>query len=420
VRSAKAEQSTTAPTETLADQCERRAGQSYLERLGVLYMDEIRLTIVMELFMREMSPRQFFETIGGTSYDSVRRHFLRLVESGWLRRVRTVSTAGRGRPEALYRSTEQAVIDTETWRTIPVSIRDAFTVMLLEEMGSRLGEALEGGTAEARADGVSAFKILEVDELAWCRASDAIERCFQALGQEQIDAKIRLETSKERPLLMIVNLGAFEAPGPHVPIKLALPKVATPTPPGRWPHRIGKVFADRLDLAIIDELNRASRTPAELQRTLGGTSTQGFLRRCRRLAKLGWVVNVETRSGGALYGARIYEFRAAFPSVSKQEIIAKIPAPLREGQNWDTFQRFLDTSVAAVDVGAFNSRSDRHLSMSPLLVDEIGWVQVSQVLRRFEKTLLGIEADLTKSRWKSRRFPAAFLFSNFESPLREN
>jgi DNA-binding PadR family transcriptional regulator/DNA-binding Lrp family transcriptional regulator len=405
--------------ETLGDQRNLCPGQSYLERLGIVYTDEIRLTIVEELHMREMGPRQFFETIGGTSYDSIRRHFLKLVESGWLRKVRTVAT-GRGRPEALYRSTEQAVIDTETWRTIPVSIRDAFTVMLLEDMGSRLGDALEGGTAEARADRVAAFTILEIDELAWCRAHDAIVRCFHTLEQEQIDAKIRLETSQERPLLVTVNLGAFEAPGPQVPARLALPKVAKRYPPTRWPDRIGQVFSDRLDLAIVEELNHTAMTPAQLHAKLGGTSPTGFLRRCKRLADLGWVTIVKTRTGGALRGAKVYEFRAASPSVSEEDIVERIPPALQEGRAWDAFERFLATSVKAVDAGAFNNRSNRHLTSSSLLVDEIGWTQVTRALRSFEEKLLGLEVDLAKRcRGEGARFPAAFLLSSFESPIRE-
>jgi DNA-binding HxlR family transcriptional regulator len=382
-------------------------------------MDEIRLTIVMELYMREMGPRQFFETIGGTSYSSIHRHFVKLVETGWLRKVRTAAPSGVGHPEVLYRSTEQAVIDTETWSTIPVSIRDAFTVMLLEEMAARLGEALEGGTAEARADRVATFKVLEIDELTWRKAQEAIERCFQTLKQEQIDAKIRLENSQEQPLLMIVNLGAFEASGPQVPARLALPKVAKLSPPEGCPYRMGKVFSDRLDLAIIDELNRASMTPAQLRATLGGTSAQGFLRRCTRLKEYGWVARVGTRTGGALRGAQVPEFRAASPSVSEQDIIQSIPGAIRKGQGWDAFEHFVAASVGAVDAGAFNSRFDRHLSMSPLLVDEIGWNQVTEALRRLEATLVGLEA-LTRHMNKSNMgFRAGFFLSAFQTPLRE-
>ncbi len=404
--------------ETLRGQRYLCAGQSYLERLGVVYMDELRLKIVEELHMREMGPRQFSETIGGASYDSIRRHFLKLVESGWLRKVRTVAT-GRGRPETLYRSTERAVIDTETWRTIPVSIRDAFTGMLLEDMTSRLGEALEGERVEARADRVAAFKILEMDELSWCKAHEAVEHCFQSLGQEQIDAKIRLEASQEQPLLMIVNLGAFEAPGPQVPARLALPKVAKLPPPARWPHRIGKVFSDQLDLAIVEELNHTAMTPAQLQAKLGGASPSGFLKRCKRLADLGWITVVKTRTGGALRGAKVYEFRAASPSVSEQDLIERIPAALQNGRDWDVFERFVSTSVGAVDAGSFNNRSDRHLTSSSLLVDEIGWTQVTKALRSFEVTL-GLEGDLARRRRvEGGRFPAAFLLSSFQFPLRE-
>jgi DNA-binding PadR family transcriptional regulator len=421
VRSAKAEQTPKKPAESLGNQRLLNAGQSYLERLGILYMEQIRATIVTELYMREMGVQQFYDTIGGSSYDSVRRHFLKLVEHGWLRKVRTVAT-GRGRPEALYRATEQAVIDTETWRTIPFSIRDALTVQLLLEMGARLGEALGHGTADARADGVATFRTIEVDQLAWCRAYDAIEHCFQTLLQEQTDAKIRMENSGEQPLLMVVNLAAFEASPPREEATSSspLPKANEKSPPPPWPQRIGKVFADRLDLAIVDELNNATMTPAQLHATLGGTSSQGFLRRCKRLADLGWTVNIDTQTGGSLHGANVYHFRAAAPNVSESDIIENIPAALRKGQSWDAFQSFIATSIEAVDVGTFNNRFDRHLTMSPLLVDETGWEQVIKALRTFEETVLRLENELAERRRseKVRGFPAAFLISSFQSPLR--
>lgn len=396
------------------------AGQSYLERLGILYLEQIRLTIVTELNMREMGVRQFFETIGGSSYDSVRRHFLKLVEYGWIRPVRTAAV-GRGRPETLYRSTQLAVIDTETWRALPFSIRDAFTVELLEEMGVRLGDALEHGTADARADRVAVFKRLDnMGEPDWCKVHDAVETCFQALLQEQIDAKIRLDHSHDQPLLMVVNLAAFETPkpAPDADPRISLPKAEETVPPP-WPERIGKVFTDRLDLAIVDELNRASMTPAQLHAALGGTSSQGFLRRCKRLTNLGWAVNINTQTGGPLHGANVYSFRAAAPNVSEADIVDKIPVGAREGLSWKAFQQFIAMSMAAVDAGTFNHRFDRHLTMSPLLIDEIGWRQVTKALQRFEKTLAGVET-LTRRKSKSNpSFSAAFLLSTFQAPLRE-
>jgi hypothetical protein len=417
VRSGEAEQLQPGPAESLSEQPLLCAGQSYLERLGILYMEQIRATIVTELYMREMGVRQFFETIGGSSYDSVRRHFLKLVEYGWLRKVRTASI-GRGRPEALYRSTELAVIDTETWRVIPPSIRDGLTVQLLVEMGNRFGEALKQGTVDAPAHRVDAFLTLEIDENGWRKAHEAVEHCFQTLLQEQTDAKIRLENSSEQPLLMAVNLAAFEAPDPDSEVTSLLPKANATVPPPPWPQRVGKVFADRLDLAIVAELNHATLTPAQLHATLGGTSSQGFLRRCKRLMDLGWAVNVDTQTGGPLHGASVSQFRAAAPNISEQDIFEKIPAAARQGQSWEVFQEFIKTSMRAVETGTFNSRFDRHLTMSLLLVDETGWEQITKALKAFENSLLQLVHRPPEAK-KGGTFTSAFLASSFQAPLRK-
>jgi hypothetical protein len=383
-------------------------------------MKQIRLTIVTELYMREMGVQQFYDTIGGSSYASVRRHFLKLAEHGWIRWVRNATT-GRGRPEGLYRSTELPVIDTKTFRTLPFSVRDALTVQLLEEMAARLGDSLEHGMADARGGGVASFRTInDFDEQAWCRAYEAVEQCFQDLLQEQTDAKIRLENSAEKSLLMVVNLAAFEAPKPADTSATHLPKATLKSPPPPWPQRVGKVFADRLDMAIVAELNNAPLTPAELRATLGGTSSQGFLRRCKRLADLGWTVNVNTQTGGVLHGANVYQFRAAAPNISGADIEGRIPMAAREGGSWEAFHPFLSASIEAIEAGTFNRRFDRHLTMSPLLVDEIGWKQVTNALLKFEETLRQIEADLKVRRRTAttESFPAAFLLATFGAPQR--
>lgn len=371
--------------------------------------------------MREMGVVQFYETFGGSSKDSIRRHFKKLVDYGWLRWVRDAPTGQKGRPEGLYRATEQAVIDTETWRRLPVSVRDVFTVMLLEELGIRLGEALEDGMADSRTDRVASFRTMHVDEYSWRKAQKAVEDCFQALRQEQIDAKIRLEKSQGQPLLMIVNLAAFEAAGPDVDPDMALPKADERSPPPPWPLRIGKVFADDLNLAIVNELNHAAMTPSQLHATLGGATSTTFLRKCKRLAKLGWAVDVDMKTGGKLHGANLYQFRAAAPNISESGLFEGIPPAARIGQSWDVIQPFIAASIGAIDAGTFNNRFDRHLSLSPLLVDEIGWAQVNQELRTFEETLADLQAGLTQ-RYRCRQnkgFSAAFLAASFQASLRD-
>jgi len=237
----------------------------------------------------------------------------------------------------------------------------------------------------------------------------------------QNDAKIRLQKGFEKPFSIVVNLAAFEAPRPTADVASSLPKANADLPPPPWPQRVGKVFADRLNLAIIDELNRAAMTPAQLQETLEATTTQGILRRCRRLEKLGWTVNIHTETGGRLHGASVYQFQAASPNITKEDIVRGIPSAAQKGQSWDAFSRFVTSSIHAVDAGTFNNRFDRHLTMSPMLVDEIGWVQVTEALRTLEKTLLTLESAAGKRHREKEEqgFPAAFLLSSFEAPGRE-
>src|SRR6188472_1360841 len=94
------------------------AEPSYLARLGVVWAYPLRLTIVTELYMREMSATEFFKEFGGSSIGNVRWHFQKLREHGWLRFVRTKS-GPRGRPQNLYRATELAYYDDECAAELP-------------------------------------------------------------------------------------------------------------------------------------------------------------------------------------------------------------------------------------------------------------------------------------------------------------
>jgi len=385
-------------------------------------MERIRITIVTELFMREMSPAQFFETVGGSSYSSVYRHFKKLVEHGWLRPVRPLSQ-GPGRPATLHRATELPVIDTETWEKFPTSIRDAFTVQALEEMGSRLGEALRTGTAENQVEQLALFRTAQLDGLGWCNALEAVERCFKVLSQVQWDAKRRLEDGQERPRSMIVNLAAFELPSgqPSHPLQDSdLPAADPSLIRGDWPQRMGKVFADPLNLAIIDVLNDRTATPYELYQRLGEATPRQFFEKCQQMAELGWLVHVDNRRpGGAYRGARIVRFRAAAPKVSKTTIFRPIPEAVRQGDSWQVFDRFSSASLAALKSGTFNSRPDRHLTLNQLLVDQRGWMQVIEAVTECREALTDVEQRAQRRRKAGAEVSAIGLLVNaFEAPHR--
>jgi hypothetical protein len=393
-------------------------GQSFLERLGILYADQIRLTIVTELGMREMSPKQFYEQVGGRSYDSVRRHFVKLLEYGWLRKVREEPTE-RGRPIQLYRSTELAVIDDETWGGLPVSVRDAFTVQLLEEMGDRFATAVVRGTLEARRHRILSFQPRAVDEAGWAAAMAAMESCFRTLSQEQTDAKVRLEKSGEPPTLMVVEMAGFEAPpSGETSSRLPLASPVLGAPP--WPHRIAKLFADPLNMAIVNELNERERSATELHENLEGDTVTGFDRRCKILTRSGWVAKVNSLTGGPRRGATENFYRATTPAATESEILIRVPVDARVGEGWGTFYDYCQLAIAAVRAGTFNARADRHMTLSTLLVDELGWRQVQVALARCEAALARIEKE-SKGRHDETPgvalHPAGFFIAGFAAPL---
>lgn len=147
-----------------------------------------------------------------------------------------------------------------------------------------------------------------------------------------------------------------------------------------------------------------------------------YLRRLKRLTEQGWAVRLDSRAGGARFGANVPRFRAAVPNVSESDIFRRIPRTVRRGQSWGAFKEFVATSIRAVEAGAFNNRTDRHMTMSPLLLDDPGREQAAETLQNFHRDLLRIEHDLAERGRRSKKlatFPAGLLLSAFDAPVRE-
>ncbi|HEV2790095.1 MAG TPA: hypothetical protein VGV69_02200, partial [Solirubrobacterales bacterium] len=60
-----------------------------MERLGLVWAYPVRLTIVAELQMREMTVKEFHDQVGGATLRSLEWHFGGLLKHGWLRLVKT-------------------------------------------------------------------------------------------------------------------------------------------------------------------------------------------------------------------------------------------------------------------------------------------------------------------------------------------
>lgn len=400
---------------------------SYLARLGVLYAHPIRMKIVAELYMREMSPTQWVEEFGGGSYGKVLGHFKKLEEHGWLRNVRSQkAVAGRGRTRDLYRATELAVIDDDTWTELPTSIQVAFTARTLRQLGEQVGDALAGEAADAQGNSGRPFscRSIGLDDLGWQVAMAALHDCFLSFAQEQLDAKVRLDSSPERGLLMTVVLAGFESSPPRakcepeserlsdgdlVPLRLSDEGLPLST-------RMAKVFADPLNLQIIKALHSEAMSPSQLFAKLGGSSVRSVDRKCQTLTDLGWLV----RLGRETEGPPVF-YRAAGPEAFDADLWGGIPKGAEKAESWPIFAEFCKKAEKALREGSFNARQDRHVTFCTFLLDERGWHQVSHALSRCYDELSKVAADAQKRAasvsQSSPPFVATFLLGALEGSI---
>jgi hypothetical protein len=398
---------------------------SFLVRLGVLYAHPLRLKIVSELYMREMSPTQAFEEFDSGSYGQMLSHFKRLEEYGWLRWVRSEKTAGgRGRPRNIYRATELELVDDDTWAELPTSIQVAFTARTLQQLGERVGGALAADTVDTGRGRFFRCRSIHIDDRAWEGAMTALADCFHSLAQEQIDAKIRLDRSTEKGCLMTFTLAGFEMPPSPivdqqrrnrgaVPLRLDIGQVPLST-------RIAKVLADPLNLKIVKTLHIEPMNPTQLFASLGGRSLWSIDRRCQMLTELGWLVRDEDQTD-----ARSVLYRAAGPEVFDADVWKKIPEKATEAESWPIFNEFCTKATEALRQGSFNARKDRHVTWFTFLLDERGWRQASVALWRCDKELSAVgqaarsrTAAAARSRSVLPPYIATFLLTGFEDPVK--
>jgi hypothetical protein len=182
-------------------------------RMAKVLADPLRIKILVELNMRDMSPKQFFEECGGGSVSRVARHFAVLEEYGWLVLVETKSGGRRrGSVEHFYRATQSAVFDTDTWSGLPDSMKEMVSLEAFEALAERVSAAIEAGTIDARGDRHLTCTPLLLDEAGWRNVIAKVDALFESLFEEQDEARARMAESGGEPIPATVALAVFESP----------------------------------------------------------------------------------------------------------------------------------------------------------------------------------------------------------------
>lgn len=321
----------------------------HLQRLAVVFAVPIRLKIVTELYQREMSPKQFYEEFGGGSVSRVTQHFERLRKTDWLRPMWTVGPGGkrRGGVETIYRATELAFCDLETWTALPYSLRIMVSWNGFKEIGEQLRGAMEALTFQARPDRRLTGTKLLLDGEGWERVANAVGEEFAAQYEEQEDARRRANHTGEKLFRVSSVLLAFELPirdGLQVgPMLVACKEPLVP-----FPVRVARVFEDEVCLQIMDEANRGDISIPMLHAKYGkrfDLSKSAISRRFKKLEKYGWLKVVGVKTGGRRRGGTEDFYRATGPALyeeDEQGPWAGVSDALAETEDWRTFVQLSD------------------------------------------------------------------------------
>jgi hypothetical protein len=358
-----------------------RSQVQYLRRLSVVFALDLRISIVTELNLREMSPKQFHDEFGGGSLSRVDKNFKKLAEHGWLRYIRSEGPGGRrrGAQEHFYRAMKPAIFDNETWALVPYSMRVAISWRTFKILAERVRDALKAKTLDARADSRLGWTATALDQSGWERVVAAADALFASIFYEQDDAKLRISHSGEIPMVATIALTVFESPmGPPGHGNRAVPTLEQVHKESAMPVmlRVSKAFADELCLKIVAESNRREISAPQFYAEIGGDSIEGIRRRFKKMEGAGWLKQVGQKTGGRRRSAVELFYRATGPAILNDESWAEVPDWIKPTHSWTTFNALAGRVKEAILAGTFEAHLDAHLSWSVLRLDREGWEKV--------------------------------------------
>jgi DNA-binding transcriptional ArsR family regulator len=159
-----------------------------------------------------------------------------------------------------------------------------------------------------------------------------------------------------------------------------------------------KSLAHELRAEILAILNERMASPNELAKELGeGLSQVSYHVKVLKDYKVITLVKTEPRRG-----AVEHYYRATSRAFLTDRDWHELPKSAREAMSADLFQMILDDVVASLEDEVFDEREDRHMSWTPMLVDEQGWNEITGILGDALKQVLKAQASSVKRLAKSK------------------
>lgn len=159
-----------------------------------------------------------------------------------------------------------------------------------------------------------------------------------------------------------------------------------------------KSLAHELRAEILAILNERMASPNELAKELGeGLSQVSYHVKVLKDYGVIRLVKTEPRRG-----AVEHYYRATSRAYLTDRDWHQLPKSVREAMSADLFQMILDDVVASLEGEVFDEREDRHMSWTPMLVDQQGWNEVNGIIDAALKQILKAQAASVKRLSKSK------------------
>jgi DNA-binding transcriptional ArsR family regulator len=154
-------------------------------------------------------------------------------------------------------------------------------------------------------------------------------------------------------------------------------------------QRLIKALNHPLRMRILMRLNLAVASPVEMARDLE-EPLANVAYHTRVLVDLGCLELVRTEHRR---GAIEHYYRAIVRPYFSDRDWGRLPVSARQTISEAVLQRVWADAATALQSGAFEARDDRHLSRTPLVVDEHGWREITAMLAQLLDRALQIEGE---------------------------
>jgi DNA-binding transcriptional ArsR family regulator len=188
-------------------------------------------------------------------------------------------------------------------------------------------------------------------------------------------------------------------------------------PAGLVDPRLAKALSHPMRTRILTILNEQVASPNEIAQMID-ERLPNVSYHVRALHDLGTIELVRTAQRR---GAIEHYYRALMRPFFSDRDWKRLPKSGRQAVTDVVLQLIWDDTSSAIKAGTFESRADRHLTRSPLVLDEEGWSEVNGLLRRTLK-----EAEEIASRSAKRlkgsdgaELPTRLVMMHFEAPSKD-